>query len=96
MLHRVLLIIMFFTSSKLMASNPVVRRVFQGIELSNDHVVMVITHDATMGSCVDVKTGNDIAKHRYNKIVKVYPKSVIRTARSQNVRKTFQYVPLCY
>ena len=75
MLHRVLLIVMFFTSSKLMASNPVVRSVFQGIELSNDHVVMVITHDATMGSCVDVKTGNDIAKHRYHKIVKVKTKN---------------------
>lgn len=50
------------------AANPAVRSTPHGLELRNKHVSIIISDNAEMVSCVDLKTGNDIALHDHSKI----------------------------
>lgn len=56
------------SSIPLVAGNVIFQNTQEGIELRNDYVSIVISENAELISCIDLKSGDDIAIHNHNKI----------------------------
>lgn len=68
---RHIIIIMLCFPLLMFANNPIVRNVSKGVELSNDHVSIVISNKAELVSFVDLLTNTDVAANNNQKIAYV-------------------------
>ena len=72
MLRKVIVHLFFLLSSlPLVAGNAIIRNTQEGIEFRNNYVSIVISENAELISCIDLKSGDDIAIHNHNKIARL-------------------------
>lgn len=67
-MRKLILILTLCLPYLLMASNPVVQKTARGIELRNDHVLIVLSENAEFVSCLNIETNQDIASSGKKKI----------------------------
>ena len=65
---RLFSILLVFFPLWLSAADPVVRDTDRGIELTNNHVSILLSHEAELLTCEEQNTGEDIAAHDHRKI----------------------------